>query len=143
MGVQVACCREGMGNGFEDGPQIRDRPYKRAVAVGRACSAAFTRSGVNGPSRRFRPIASKMALPMAAKIGTMHGSPDPDEGSSGRLSRTMSTSGTLLKVMTGYVFQSTVFMPLASHFPSSISARLTPCSTLASFWHFNTSGLLL
>jgi NAD(P)-dependent dehydrogenase (short-subunit alcohol dehydrogenase family) len=45
--------------------------------------AAFTRSGVNGTSRTRAPVASKMALPIAAATTVMAVSPEPQASSSG------------------------------------------------------------
>src|SRR5690606_17514132 len=45
-----------------------------------AARAARTRSGVNGASRSRRPVASKIALAMAAGPGTDADSPDPNGG---------------------------------------------------------------
>src|SRR6266542_5515038 len=55
---------------------------------------ASTRCGVNGASRRRTPTASKIALAIAAAIGALDGSPPPRAGISGRLSKTISISGT-------------------------------------------------
>lgn len=46
-------------------------------------NAAFTRSGENGTRRMRTPVASKMALAMAAAVGRIDGSPAPEEGISG------------------------------------------------------------
>src|SRR5437667_455066 len=40
-------------------------------------NACFTRSGVNGARRKRTPVASKMALAMAAVTGLVEGSPAP------------------------------------------------------------------
>ena len=48
-------------------------------------SACFTRSGENGTRRRRTPVASKMALAIAAATGRIDGSPAPVGASSGRL----------------------------------------------------------
>jgi hypothetical protein len=45
--------------------------------------AAFTRSGVNGTSRMRTPVASKMALPIAAATTVIEVSPVPQASSSG------------------------------------------------------------
>ena len=45
-------------------------------------SAAFTRSGENGTRRMRTPVASKIALAMAAATGRIDGSPAPVGGSS-------------------------------------------------------------
>jgi len=44
---------------------------------------ASTRAGVNGASRRRTPVASKMALAMAAAIGALEGSPPLQAGIAG------------------------------------------------------------
>ena len=48
--------------------------------------AAWTPSGVRGPRRRRAPVASKIALPIAAAVGRPAGSPAPlgDQGSSNK-----------------------------------------------------------
>ena len=45
--------------------------------------AAFTRSGENGTRRIRTPVASKIALAIAAATGRIEGSPAPEGGSSG------------------------------------------------------------
>jgi hypothetical protein len=57
-------------------------------------SAARTSSGVNGGCRNRTPVASKMALAMAAVPGTDDDSPAPNAGSPGRGIVTTSTTGT-------------------------------------------------
>ena len=64
-------------------------------------SAARTRSGVKGGSRRRTPVASKMALAMAAALGTEADSPEPKGGSSGRGISTTLMTGTSGKVRMG------------------------------------------
>ena len=60
-------------------------PGARANAgTAAACIAARTTSGVNGGSRNRTPVASKMALAMAAVPGTEADSPAPSAGSPGR-----------------------------------------------------------
>jgi hypothetical protein len=55
----------------------------------------LTLSGVNGARRMRTPVASKMALAIAAATGRVDASPAPVLGSSGRLIITMSIcSGT-------------------------------------------------
>jgi hypothetical protein len=56
------------------GPQAVDEP--------RAASAAFTRSGVNGTVRMRAPVASKIALPIAAATTVIDVSPEPQASSS-------------------------------------------------------------
>ena len=46
-------------------------------------NAAFTRSGENGTRRIRTPVASKMALAIAAATGRIEGSPAPDGAISG------------------------------------------------------------
>ena len=46
-------------------------------------SACFTRSGENGTRRMRTPVASKIALAIAAATGRIEGSPAPLGGSSG------------------------------------------------------------
>src|SRR3954447_9038804 len=53
-------------------------------------SACFTRSGENGTRRIRTPVASKMALAMAAATGRVEGSPAPDGAISGWLISTTS-----------------------------------------------------
>jgi hypothetical protein len=56
-------------------------------------SAAFTRCGVNGNSRRRAPVASKMAFPIAAGITVIAVSPAPVAGTSGGVKKTVSIVG--------------------------------------------------
>src|SRR3954469_9536860 len=49
-----------------------------------AASPARMRSGVNGNSRKRTPVASKIALAIAAALGTDADSPTPSGGWSGR-----------------------------------------------------------
>ena len=78
----------GSGSGLTSGAalesqRLRERaaPLKRSKrelalqAPGGRASAAFTRSGVNGTSRRRTPVASNTALPIAAGIAHGVGSP--------------------------------------------------------------------
>jgi hypothetical protein len=51
-------------------------------------SAPFTRSGENGTRRRRTPVASKMALAIAAATGRIEGSPAPAGATTGRLRST-------------------------------------------------------
>jgi hypothetical protein len=46
-------------------------------------NAAFTLPGVNGTRRSRTPVASKMALAIAAATGRLEGSPAPEGGMSG------------------------------------------------------------
>src|SRR5579872_890081 len=59
----------------------------------RALRASFTRSAVSGIWRRRTPVASKMALPMAAAITVIDVSPAPVASSSGRFISTHSIFG--------------------------------------------------
>ena len=54
-------------------------------------SAALTLDGVKGPRRTRAPVASKIALPIAAAVGRLDGSPAPLGEISGWLIRVMST----------------------------------------------------
>ena len=63
------------------------------VREDRAASAAFTRSGVNGTSRMRAPVASKIALPIAAATTVIDVSPAPQASSSGWLISTVSMRG--------------------------------------------------
>src|SRR5205809_7453937 len=65
------------------------------------CNPARIRCGVNGASRRRTPVASKIALAMAAPTGALDGSPPPRAGISGRLIKTISTSGTSANLIIG------------------------------------------
>src|ERR671923_178808 len=56
-------------------------------------NSASTRFGVNGPSRRRTPTASKIALAMDAAGGIVAPSPAPSGVISGRLISTTSRSG--------------------------------------------------
>ena len=53
-------------------------------------NAAFTRSGENGTRRMRTPVASKIALAIAAATGRIEGSPAPVGAASGRLISTQS-----------------------------------------------------
>ncbi len=64
-------------------------------------STASTRSGVKGGSRNRRPVASKIALAIAAALGTDADSPAPSGGSFGRCIVTTSMAGSSGKVMIG------------------------------------------
>lgn len=61
--------------------------------AGRAASAAFTRSGVNGISRNRAPVASNTALPIAAATAVIDVSPAPLAGASGWGTNTSSMTG--------------------------------------------------
>lgn len=59
-----------------------------------ACAnAAFTRSGVNGKSRTRAPVASKIALPIAAGVTVMAVSPAPVAGTLGGVTNILSIVG--------------------------------------------------
>ena len=51
---------------------------RRAIPSQRYDSACFTRSGENGTRRMRTPVASKIALAIAAATGRIDGSPAPD-----------------------------------------------------------------
>jgi len=51
--------------------------YPRFTPVSAAASADFTRSGENGTRRMRTPVASKIALAIAAATGRIDGSPAP------------------------------------------------------------------
>src|ERR1700744_663235 len=68
-------------------------PSHGLVLVLAASSAARTRSAVKGISRRRMPVASKMALPIAAGAMVMAVSPAPVAGTSVRLIKTVLTAG--------------------------------------------------
>ena len=58
-----------------------------------AASAAFTRSGVKGRCRRRAPVASKIALPIAAGVTVIAVSPAPRAGTFSGATNTTSTLG--------------------------------------------------
>jgi hypothetical protein len=64
-------------------------------------SAARTTSGVNGGSRKRTPVASKIALAMAAVPGTDDDSPAPRMGSPWRGISTTSITGTSRRLRIG------------------------------------------
>jgi hypothetical protein len=64
-------------------------------------SAARTTSGVNGGCRKRTPVASKIALAIAAVPGTDEDSPAPKTGSPGRGGTTTSITGTCRKLRMG------------------------------------------
>ena len=66
-----------------------------------AFNAASTTSGVNGGCRRRTPVASKIALAIAAVPGTDADSPTPSAGSPGRGISSTSTTGTSRKFKIG------------------------------------------
>ena len=83
------------------GPGVRRRHrrrWPRGSGEGRTPSAARTTSGVNGGSRNLTPVASKIALAIAAVPGTEADSPAPSGGSSGRAMVITSTTGTSRKL---------------------------------------------
>ena len=66
------------------GTSTRSRPGPvKAGHYVRDDSTAFTRSGVNGTSRMRAPVASKIALPIAAATTVIAVSPEPQASSSG------------------------------------------------------------
>src|SRR3954453_19559765 len=65
------------------------------------CNPLRMRSGVNGGSRKRTPLASKIALAIAAALGTEADSPTPSGGWSGRGSSNTSILGTSGKGMIG------------------------------------------
>src|SRR5262249_26148916 len=69
--------------------EVRSRGARSAGTRGYD-SACFTRSGENGTRRMRTPVASKIALAMAAATGRMEGSPAPLGAISGWLMRTRS-----------------------------------------------------
>jgi hypothetical protein len=71
------------------------------AGAGKGFSAARTTSGVNGGLRKRTPVASKMALAMAAVPGTEADSPTPSAGSPGRGISSTSTTGTSRKLRMG------------------------------------------
>ena len=69
--------------------------------AGSGCSAARTTSGVNGGWRKRTPVASKIALAIAAVPGTDDDSPAPRGGSPGRGMCSTSITGTWRKFRIG------------------------------------------
>jgi quinoprotein glucose dehydrogenase len=107
----------------------------------RLSSAAFTRALVKGTSRIRAPVASKMALPMAAAARVMVVSPAPIASTPRRSMSTVSTSGrSKPRGMLWYVPQSTDVTFSVSQVTSSRSARLTPWSVPPSTWFLSPSG---
>src|SRR3982750_2514040 len=72
-----------------------------APGAGNGFSAARTTSGVNGGWRKRTPVASKMALAIAAVPGTDDDSPAPSGGSPGRAIVITSMTGTSRKLSSG------------------------------------------
>ena|SRR5438093_10241172 len=72
-----------------------------AAGAGSGFSAARTTSGVNGGLRKRTPVASKIALAIAAVPGTDDDSPAPSGGSPGRGIIITSTTGTSRKLSSG------------------------------------------
>src|SRR5690606_4278958 len=89
-----------------------------------ANNAALTLSGVNGASRRRTPVASKIALAIAAAPGTEADSPEPSGGLPLAGMSTTSTSGTSGKVRIGYAPHSKSATPFSSKETASFSVRL-------------------
>src|ERR1700688_3660424 len=107
-------------------------------------SAAFTRTGVSGAWRTRMPVASKIALAIAAAVARLEGSPAPLDGSSGWLIKTISTrSGTSDARATGYVIQSTLVTLLRSNVTSSFRLRPSDWIRLASIVVRSASGLMI
>src|SRR5690242_19561362 len=71
-----------------------------------ARNAARTLAGVKGTERSRTPVASKIALAIAAGTTAAVGSPAPHGFSCGRSIRSIATSGTSGNVKIGYVRQS-------------------------------------
>src|SRR5215471_2252028 len=96
--VQVPHCKneKGTGNFFE----LRKSSLSPQSAYA-FFNPASTRLGVKGPSRKRKPVASKIALPMAAANGIVAGSPAPNGAISGRLISTTSRSGTSVNLRIG------------------------------------------
>jgi hypothetical protein len=66
------------------GQPIRAGPFKVLVSPPLPYeNAAFTLSGENGTRRNRTPVASKIALAIAAATGRLDGSPAPEGGMSG------------------------------------------------------------
>jgi hypothetical protein len=106
-------------------------------------SAAFTRAAVNGSRRSRTPVASKIALPTAAGIAVMAFSPEPIAGSFGRLMSAIFTSGISMNRNTWYVSQFVEPDLFGFSSTSSLSARLTPWTTLPSIWALMPFGLMM
>src|SRR5215475_9921261 len=69
-------------------PKRKADHHGSAFAIGRGSLAVYdmaarTRSGVNGTRRMRTPVASKIALAIAAATGLIDGSPAPDGAISG------------------------------------------------------------
>ena len=69
---------------------VPEQPVFQVVFGTGDTGAALTRSGVIGTRRMRAPVASKMALAIAAGTVRVDGSPAPEAGRSGRLMSTMS-----------------------------------------------------
>jgi hypothetical protein len=72
-----------------------------ALGAGSGFKAARTSSGVNGGWRKRTPVASKIALAIAAVPGTDDDSPAPSGGSPGRGIVITSMTGTSRKLSSG------------------------------------------
>src|SRR6266516_6494857 len=84
----------------------------------------FTRSGVNGISRNLTPVASKIALPIAAAVGIEAVSPTPSGSVLGWSINIVWISGISGNLRIGYDRQSESVTRLWSYFISSIKLRL-------------------
>src|ERR1700683_2047387 len=76
-----------------DDEMTRAQFYILPAARPASSSAALTRSGVNGKSRRRPPVASKIALPIAAGVTVIAVSPAPVAGTSAGVTKMLSILG--------------------------------------------------
>ena len=97
---EPACCDDAVGNVREVG-DIDGATDAGNGGPGSGFSAARIVSGVNGGERKRTPVASKIALAMAAVPGTEADSPAPSIGSPGRGISSTSMTGTSRKLMIG------------------------------------------
>ncbi len=87
-----ACLSSG-GNRSRPGQQAKTGSSPGSHALLTARSAAFTRSGVKGRSRRRAPVASKIAFPIAAGVTVIAVSPAPVAGTPSGITMTQSIVG--------------------------------------------------
>src|SRR5690606_21285235 len=97
---------------------------RHVLSSPRASMAAFTRSGVNGTSLSRTPVASNMALAIAAGPGTEADSPAPSSGLPLAGINMTSISGTSGNFRMGYAPHSRSTTPRSSNETDSFKVRL-------------------
>lgn len=88
-----ACCLSRGGDRKRPGQQAKTGCSPGSHVLLTARSAAFTRAGVKGRSRRRAALASKIAFPIAAGVTVIAVSPAPVAGTPSGATKTHSTGG--------------------------------------------------